>query len=118
MGNVIKLRKEQNKRVTVYSFEVRNLKQNCNPMFDVNVKILSDLKKFITVVAGDRELFRKFCDCDRDFTRTRKLPFERLGLLINRLCKKTMSIELEKFFEEMQCPMNCSVSAFTQHRLN
>jgi len=86
-------------------------------MFDVNVKILSDLKKFITIVAGDREILRNFCVSEQDFTRTRKLPFEKLVLLITRLCKKTLSIELEKFFEEMQCSMNCSVSAFTQQRL-
>jgi hypothetical protein len=85
-------------------------------MFDVNIKILSDLKKFITVVAGDREILRSFCVSERDFTRTRKLPFEKLVLLITRLCKKTLSVELEKFFEEMQCSMNCSVSAFTQQR--
>lgn len=86
-------------------------------MFDVNVKIIADLKNFITLVAGDREMLSKFCVCDTHFTRTRKLPFEKLALLIVRLCKKTLSIELEKFFEEAGCAMNCSVSAFTQQRI-
>ena len=86
-------------------------------MFDVNVKIIAELKNFITIVADNREILKKFCVSDKDLTRTRKLPFERLTLLITRLCKKTLSIELEKFFEEMGCSMNCSVSAFTQQRI-
>lgn len=86
-------------------------------MFDVNVKIITELKNFITIVAGNREILEKFSISDRNFIRTRKLPFARLVLLITKLCKKTLSIELEKFFEEMGCPMNCSISAFTQQRL-
>jgi len=86
-------------------------------MFDVNVKIITELKNFITIVSGNRGMLEKFCVCDKDFIRTRKLPFARLVLLIAKLCKKTLSIELEKFFEEMGGTMNCSVSAFTQQRL-
>lgn len=86
-------------------------------MFDVNVKILSELKNFITLVAGNREMLEKFCVGNRDFIRTRKLPFSKMVLLITKLCKKTLSIEIEKFFEEMGGTMSCSVSAFTQQRL-
>lgn len=86
-------------------------------MFDVNVKIIAELKNFITMVAGDRMLLNKFCCSQTDFTRNRKLPFEKLTLLIAKLCKKTLSIELEKFFEEMDASMPCSVSAFTQQRI-
>lgn len=85
-------------------------------MFDVNVKIIADLKNFITIVAANREILSKFCVSDRDFIRTRKLPFDKLVLLIAKLCKKTLSIEMEKFFEEVESPINCSVSAFTQQR--
>ena len=86
-------------------------------MFDVNVKIIAELKNFITIVGTNREVLSNFCVSDRDFIRTRKLPFARLVLLITKLCKKTLSIELEKFFEEMGDSMCCSVSAFTQQRL-
>ena len=86
-------------------------------MFDVNVKIITELKNFITIVGANRDVLSKFCVSDRDFIRTRKLPFARLVLLITKLCKKTLSIELEKFFEEMGDSMSCSVSAFTQQRL-
>lgn len=86
-------------------------------MLDVNVKIIAELKSFIIMIAGNREILNQFCVSDRDFIRKRKLPFEKLALLIARLCKKTLSVELEKFFEEMGCSMSCSVSAFTQQRI-
>jgi hypothetical protein len=86
-------------------------------MFDVNLKIISEVKNFITKVAGDRKILDNFCVSDRNFIRNRKLPFEKLVLFIAKLCKKTLSIELEKFFEELGCPMECSVSAFSQQRL-
>jgi Transposase DDE domain len=86
-------------------------------MFDVNVKIINDLKNFITVVSEQRAILSKFCLGEKDFTRVRKLPFEKLALLILKLCKKTLSIELEDFFEQMGCCMPCSVSAFTQQRI-
>ena len=59
----------------------------------------------------------KFCVSDTDFSRTRKLPFEKIALLIARLCKKTLSVELDTFFEELGCLTNCSVSAFVQQRI-
>ncbi len=86
-------------------------------MFDVNIKIIEDLKNFITTVSGNREILNKFCANEKDFTRSRKLPFKKLTLLILKLCKKTLSIELENFFEEMGCSMSCSVSAFIQQRI-
>jgi len=85
-------------------------------MFDVNVKIIAELKNFITIATANRDILNRFSVSVRDFTRTRKLPFDKLVLLISKLCKKTLSIELEKFFEELGTPMNCSVSAFTQQR--
>ncbi len=85
-------------------------------MFEVNVKIISELKNFIAIVAGNRDILVNFCVSDKDFSRVRKLPFERLALFITKLCKKTLSIEIEKFFEEIGCSMSCSISAFTQQR--
>jgi len=86
-------------------------------MFDVNVKIIAECKNFIEIVAGNRDILKKFCVSEGDFTRNRKLPFEKLALLITKLCKKSLSVELEKFFEELGCSMSCSVSAFTQQRI-
>ena len=85
-------------------------------MIDANVKIITELKNFIAIVVGNRKLLEKFCVSDKDFIRDRKLPFAKLVLLIGKLCKKTLSIELENFFEESGSLVNCSVSAFTQQR--
>ena len=85
-------------------------------MFDVNLKILSELKNFITIVSTNRSLLSKFCNSNIDFSRSRKLPFDRLALFIIKLCKKTLSVELEHFFEETDNSIPCSVSAFTQQR--
>ena len=83
----------------------------------IGIKIISELKSFISLVAQDDNLLGNFRKSPEDFTRNRKLPFERLVLLIVKLCKKTLSIELEKFFEELGDPNSCSVSAFTQQRI-
>ena len=86
-------------------------------MVNANVKIISELKAFITLVSSNREILNKFCAAETSFTRARKLPFEKLVLFITKLCKKTLSIELDHFFEEIRCSMSCSVSAFTQQRV-
>lgn len=86
-------------------------------MLDANVKIIHELKRFLTRVSRDPDLIRQFSHSNNDFTRNRKLPFEKLVLLITKLCKKTLSVELEKYFEEINVPMPCSVSAFSQQRI-
>lgn len=87
-------------------------------MFSANVKIIEALKAFVQMIATERAFLRDFCLSDKDFTRTRKLPFTHLIFLIARLCKKTLSVELESFFEQAGFSgLSCSVSAFTQQRL-
>ena len=86
-------------------------------MLDANIRIISELKYFITLVSSNPKLLEKFSTSPENFTRTRKLPFDRLVLFIFKLCKKTLSIELEQFFEELHSIVECSVSAFVQQRL-
>ncbi len=86
-------------------------------MFDANIKIISELKKIVSLVTDNREILDKFCRSEKDFTKERKLSFDKLTLLIARLCKKTLSVEIENFFDELNVPMPCSVSAFTQQRI-
>lgn len=86
-------------------------------MYDVNLKIVSELKSFVSIVSSRRDILQTFCATNKDFTRQRKLPFGRLVLLIGKLCKKTLSVELEQFFEEINHPESCSVSAFAQQRI-
>ena len=86
-------------------------------MFGANVKIISDLKNFVTAALRCPDKLSSYSVNDGDFTRTRKLPFDKLVILIVKLCKKTLSVELEQFFKEAGCSMSCSVSAFSQQRL-
>jgi hypothetical protein len=66
-------------------------------MFDANVKLIRELKEFVSIVSYDIELLSHFRYSPNDFIRSRKLPFERLVLLIAKLCKKTLSVEIENF---------------------
>ena len=86
-------------------------------MFEANLKIIQELKAFISIVIERPEILDKFRNDPTAFTRDRKLPFERLVVLIAKLCKKTLSVELESFFEEMNLSTTCSVSAFAQQRM-
>src|SRR6266446_3854298 len=86
-------------------------------MFVANLKIIEELKQFICLVMNHPEIRAKFSATGTDFTRRRKLTFNRMVLLIAKLCKKTLSVELESFFEEINIKITCSVSAFTQQRM-
>jgi hypothetical protein len=86
-------------------------------MQEANLKIITRLKRFLSLTSSHRELMRKFSVSEQDFVRNRKLPFEKLVLFIIKLSKKTLSVELEKFFEDIGSTMQCSVSAFSQQRL-
>ena len=86
-------------------------------MFDVNLKIIYELRSFLDLVCSDKKLTRIFSVSEHDFTRSRKLPFEKLVVLISKLCKKTLSFELDSFFGEFNLLNTCSVSAFCQQRM-
>lgn len=100
------------------SFEFANTKQkNLQPMLEANLKIISALKEFLITVAENNEYKSYFRNTETDFTRRRKLSFEKLALLIVRLCKKTLSVEIETFFEEINSGSSCSVAAFCLQRM-
>lgn len=86
-------------------------------MFDVNIKIISELKSFLQMCLTDSDVM-DLCRTSRSaFIRNRKLSFEHLVLFIVKLCKKTLSVELDHFFEnELNDLRGCSVSAFSQQR--
>ena len=86
-------------------------------MLDANLKIIEELKAFISIVSENSDILEKFSIKKGSFTRERKLPFGRLVLLIAKLCKKTLGLELDKFFEELNLETRCSVSAFSQQRM-
>jgi hypothetical protein len=86
-------------------------------MHEANLKIIARLKRFLTLTSFYKELVQKFSGSDRDFVRNRKLPFGKIVLFITKLNKKSLSIELDRFFEEIGSEMECSVSAFSQQRV-
>ena len=86
-------------------------------MFDANVKLIEELKEFVSVVSTEPEFLNHFRFSERDFIRTRKLPFDRLVFLIAGLCKKTLSVEIEGFWDKLSRASSCSVSAFVQQRM-
>lgn len=85
-------------------------------MLTANLKIISALKEFLNTVADNSEHLSFFRNTETDFTRKRKLCFEKLVLLISQLCKKTLSVEIEMFFEEIKTFQSCSVAAFSLQR--
>jgi hypothetical protein len=86
-------------------------------MFDVNIKIISELKSFLQICTNDSDVMALCRISKSAFIRNRKLSFERLVLFIVKLCKKTLSVELDRFFEnELNDLRGCSVSAFSQQR--
>jgi hypothetical protein len=86
-------------------------------MLKANLKIISALKNYLNLVSNNAELKRQFCSSDKDFTRNRKLPFDKTVLFIIKLCKKSLSIEIENFFDELQSTVSCSVAAFSLQRI-
>jgi len=82
----------------------------------IAVKIISELKNFISLCSSNPELLDFFRNSKTDFTRNRKLSFPRLVLFISKLCKRTLSVDLDRFFEELDSGTSCSVSAFSQQR--
>ncbi len=87
-------------------------------MFDVNIKIITELKTFLGICTSQPDILDVFRSSQKDFTRDRKLSFPRLVLFIARLGKKTLSQELDVFFEnELNgAKESCSASAFSQQR--
>jgi hypothetical protein len=86
-------------------------------MVEANVKIISELKYFLTEVVKNPEIRMLFTESECDFSRKRKLPFEKIvGIIIN-LPKRSLSIEIQEFFEELDCNNDsCTKGAFSLQR--
>jgi len=68
-------------------------------MVVANVKIIEELKLFLDIVSCNPEIKSVFTQSPADFTRNRKLTIERVvGLIIN-LPKRTLSAEIQDFFD-------------------
>lgn len=83
-----------------------------------NIKIINDLKNFITECSLNAELRALFTSSKADFSRERKLGFERLVLLLINFLKRSYTIEIAEFYNWVS-PENSPVSksAFCQQRM-
>ncbi len=86
-------------------------------MQELNLRIISELKDFLFSVSTNKCYRSLFATSAIALTRKRKLPFDMLSLFIINLCKRTLIVELEDFFQSINANVSYSVAAFTQQRL-
>jgi hypothetical protein len=85
---------------------------------DANIKIITDLKNFIAESSDNTILRALFTTSQTDFTRERKLGFERLVLLLINFFKRSYSIEIAEFYNWITPEGSpVSKSAFCQQRM-
>lgn len=86
-------------------------------MVEANVKIIEELKFFLETVSNEPEIRKLATQCESDFTRDRKLTFERVvGIIIN-MPKRSLSIEIQDFFENLEKDLEPSTKgAFSLQR--
>ena len=86
-------------------------------MVNTNVKIIEELKVFLNTVIENPDIKCLFTNKSSDFTRERKLSLRKVvGMLIN-LPKRSLSIELHSFFENLEeRGLSCTKGAFCLQR--
>jgi hypothetical protein len=83
-----------------------------------NLAIIEDLKLFLSRSKTDTTLREMFTESASSLTRDRKLPLDKLVLLLINLLKKSYSIEIEDFYQLIdEQETSCSKSAFCQQRM-
>lgn len=93
-------------------------------MVDANIKIIGELKLFLDTVSKESSVRKLFTLREEDFIRNRKLPMAQLiGLIIN-MPKRSLSIEIQAFFDSLEkedlskgpCGQGCTKGAFSLQR--
>jgi hypothetical protein len=85
-------------------------------MVEANIKIITELKAIIHHSMHNSALCALFTKSPDDFTRNRKLTFERLVYFIINLPKRSLSIELNDFFDTLGEASCVTKSALSQQR--
>lgn len=86
-------------------------------MVESNIKIIEELKEVLNIINTDLEIKKKFTESETDFTRDRKLTFNRTVFLIINMLKRSLAIEVQEFFEKgIDSPINCTKVALTIQR--
>jgi len=86
-------------------------------MVEANLKIISELKAFLNVVLIDPEFRKVAVQSASDFTRERKLGLLKVISFIMNLPKRSLSVELDEFFELFDsCTKTATKGAFSLQR--
>lgn len=85
---------------------------------DANLEVISDLKTFITLSATEPDLKELFIISKNDFSRNRRLGFERLVFMLINFFRKSYSIEIADFYRLINGEEpKVTKSAFCQQRM-
>ena len=86
-------------------------------MVEANIKIIEDLKEVLNIINSNDEVKKLFTESETDFTRDRKLTFNRTVLLIVNMLKRSLSVEVRDFFENcVDKSISCTKAALTIQR--
>jgi hypothetical protein len=86
-------------------------------MVEANLQIIEELKNFLNTVSCEADVRKLFTGLDVDFSRERKLRLNMLVSLIINLPKRSLSIEIQEFFDSLAEGSKASTkSAFSQQR--
>jgi len=89
--------------------------QKNKPMVETNVRIINELKMFLERIMYNTEIRKEYTFSEDNFSRKRCLPFHTLVLFILNLPKRSLSIEIDSFFNYLG-RVSCTKSAFCQQR--
>ena len=86
-------------------------------MVEANIKIINELKCFLETVSSDPDIRKLVTTGVNDFSRQRKLPLKRIAGIIINMPKRSLSIELQEFFDSLgEGLKSCTKGAFSQQR--
>lgn len=86
-------------------------------MVEANLKIIEELKSFLEIVSSEPDIRKLVTPSETDFSRKRKLTLKRIANFVINMPKRSLSIELQEFFDSMgEEGGACTKSAFSLQR--
>lgn len=87
-------------------------------MAETNIKIIEELKEFLNVINSTKKIKELFIEKSSDFSRNRRLTFNRTILMLLNMPKRSLAIEVREFFELIaDNSITCTKSAFSSQRI-
>jgi hypothetical protein len=86
-------------------------------MVSANLEIIEELKFFLDTVSSDASIRKLVTQSASDFSRDRKLPMDKIAGLIINMPKRSLSIEVQDFFDSLgKSSQACTKGAFSLQR--